>query len=69
MVFTAEELQEEIRPELEALCNRILEIIQLNSCERTKLKAEVGKINEAVIGTQTHNINEVNIQGRQEICG
>ena len=28
-VFTAEELQEEISPELEALCDRILEIIQL----------------------------------------
>ena len=28
-VFTAEELQEEISPELEALCDMILEIIQL----------------------------------------
>ena len=48
--FTAKELQEEISPELEALCHGILEIIQLEqriglpslkSCERTKLKAEV----------------------------
>ena len=62
-VFTAEELQEE------ALCDRILEIIQLEpgiglpslkSCERTKLKAEVGKFNEAVKEIQTHNITEMN---------
>ena len=56
-VFTAEELREEISPELEAICERILEIIQLEqrtglpslkSCERTKLKAEVENINEVV---------------------
>ena len=68
-VFTAEELQEEISPELEVLCDRILEIIQLEqriglpslkSWQRTKLKAEVGKINEAVKRIQTHNITELN---------
>ena len=68
-VFTAEELQEELSPELEALCDRILEIIQLKqriglpslkSCERTKLKAEVGKINKAVKRIQRHNITELN---------
>ena len=32
----------------------------LKSCERTKLKAEVGKINEAVKRIQTHNITELN---------
>ena len=67
-VFTAEELREEISPELEALCDRILEIMQLEqriglpslkSCERTKLKAEVGKINEAVKRIQMHNITEL----------
>ena len=55
--FTAEELQEEISRELEALCDRIQEVIQLEqriglpslkSCKRTKLKAEIGKINEAI---------------------
>ena len=68
-VFTAEELLEEISPELETLCDRILEIIQLEqriglpslkSCERTKLKAEVGKINETFKRIQTHNITELN---------
>ena len=68
-VFTTEELQEEISSELEALYDRILEIIQLEqriglpslkSCERTNLKAEVGKINQAVKRTQTHNITELN---------
>ena len=29
------------------------------SCERTKLKAEVGKINEAVKMIQAHNITEL----------
>ena len=68
-VFTAEELQEEISPELEALCDRILEIIQLDQriglpslrpCERTKVKTEVGKINEAVKRIRTHNITKLN---------
>ena len=68
-VFTSDELQEEISPELEALCDRILGIIQLEqriglpslkSCERTKLNAEAGKINEGVKRIQTHNITELN---------
>ena len=68
-VFTAEELQEESSQELEALCDRILELIQLEpriglpslkSCKRTTLKAEVGKINEAVKRIQTQNITELN---------
>ena len=32
----------------------------LKSCERTKLKAEVGKINAAVKRIQTYNITELN---------
>ena len=68
-VSTAEELREEINPELEAPCDRILEIIQLEqriglpslqSYEKLKLKAEVGKINEAVKRRQTHNITGLN---------
>ena len=34
--------------------------LSLKSCERTKLKAEVGKINETVKRIQTHNITELN---------
>ena len=61
--------QEGTSPELDALCDRILEIIQLEervglpsrkSCDRTKLKAEVGKVNEAVKMVQAHNITELN---------
>ena len=66
-VFAAEELQEEISPELETLCDRMLDVTQLEQRirlpslkERTKLKAEVEKINEAVKRIQTHNITEVN---------
>ena len=53
---------------MEALCGRILQIMKLEkriglpspkSCERTKLKEEVGKINEAVKRIQTHNITEL----------
>ena len=53
---------------MEALCGRIVQIMKLEkriglpspkSSERTKLKAEVGKINEAVKRIQTHNITEL----------
>ena len=61
--------QEDTSPELDALSYRILEIIKqkervglpsLKSCDRTKLKAEVGKVNEAVKRIQTRNITELN---------
>ena len=61
--------QEDTSLELDAICDRILEIIKqkervglpsLKSCDRTKLKAEVGKVNEAVKRIQTRNITELN---------
>ena len=74
-VFTAEELQEEISPEL---CDRNLEIIQLEqriglpslkSCKRTKLKAAVGKINEAVKRIQTHKEELKSHSGTERLTG
>ena len=53
---------------MEALCGRILQIMKLEKriglpspkpCERTKLKAEVGRINEAVKRIQMHIITEL----------
>ena len=68
-VSTPEVLQEEISPELKALRDRILEVIllqqrvglpSLKSCDRAKLRAEVGKFNEAAKRIQTHSIPELN---------
>jgi len=58
-----------ISPELDSLRNRILQVMQLGqrvglpslkSCGRAKLRAELGKVNEAVKRIQTHNISELN---------
>ena len=69
-VFTANETQEGISLEQGALRNRILHVMQLEqrvlglpslqSCDRAKLRVELGKINEAVKRIQTHNITELN---------
>ena len=68
-VFTADETQEDISLELDALRNRILQVMQsewrvglptLRSCDRAKLRVELGKVNEAVKRIQTHNITELN---------
>ena len=69
-VFTApDETQEGISLEQDALRNRILHVMQLEqrvglpslkSCDRAKLRVELGKVNEAVKRIQTHNITELN---------
>ena len=68
-VFTADETQEGISLEQDALRNRILHVMQLEQrvglpslklCDRAKLRVELGKVNEAVKRIQTHNITELN---------
>ena len=69
-VFTApDQTQEGISLEEDALRNRILHVMQLvqrvglpslKSCDRAKLRVELGKVNEAVKRIQTHNITELN---------
>ena len=63
------EPQEDISPELNALRDRILEVMllkertrlpSLRSCDRAKLRAEVGNVNEATKRIETHNITELN---------
>ncbi|XP_047501186.1 uncharacterized protein LOC125047119 [Penaeus chinensis] len=63
------EPQEEISPELSALRDRILEVMlleeraglpSLRSCDRAKLRVEVGNVNEATKSIETHNITELN---------
>ena len=64
-VFTADETHEDINPELDAFCKRILQVMQLEwrvglpslrSCDRAKLRVEQGKVNEAVKRIQIYNI-------------
>ena len=60
--------EEDTSLELDALSNRILQVMQLGrrvglpslkSRDRAKLRVELGKVNEAVKGIQTHNITEL----------